>query len=298
MPSPSRPRWARTRSASARTRSSGGSTALLHDFDYEIHPTLDKHPQDGAPILREEGYPEEVIEGVLSHALAPRPSARHAAEEDAVRLRRARRLRPRVRPRPARRDRDARAEVGQEEAQAAVVRRRREPPGRLRGRRGARGRARRAHRASSSRRCARSRASWASYALEAGATRRSSSSSLVHQPHETRSQPSAGNVAHEHALLVEALDHLARVAFDRERDERALPRSRHHFGALRDQLAAACGHLRSALEPPVGRDVERCVRARPAPAAASSPSRSARRPLEERTRRSARSSPARGSSAR
>src|SRR5213083_3325998 len=43
-------------------------TALLHDFDYEIHPTLDKHPQDGAPILREEGYPEEVIEGVLSHA--------------------------------------------------------------------------------------------------------------------------------------------------------------------------------------------------------------------------------------
>ena len=42
-------------------------TALLHDFDYEIHPTLDKHPQDGAPILREEGYPEEVIEGVLSH---------------------------------------------------------------------------------------------------------------------------------------------------------------------------------------------------------------------------------------
>jgi len=42
--------------------------ALLHDFDYEMHPTLDKHPQDGAPILRDEGYPEEVIEGVLSHA--------------------------------------------------------------------------------------------------------------------------------------------------------------------------------------------------------------------------------------
>jgi putative nucleotidyltransferase with HDIG domain len=43
-------------------------SALLHDFDYEMHPTLDKHPQDGAPILREEGYPEEVIETVLSHA--------------------------------------------------------------------------------------------------------------------------------------------------------------------------------------------------------------------------------------
>jgi putative nucleotidyltransferase with HDIG domain len=41
---------------------------LLHDFDYEIHPTLDKHPQDGAPILRAEGYPDEVVEAVLSHA--------------------------------------------------------------------------------------------------------------------------------------------------------------------------------------------------------------------------------------
>ena len=45
-----------------------GATALLHDFDYEMHPTLDKHPQDGAPILRDEGYPEELIEAVLSHA--------------------------------------------------------------------------------------------------------------------------------------------------------------------------------------------------------------------------------------
>ena len=42
--------------------------ALLHDFDYEIHPTLDQHPQDGAAILREEGYPEVVIDAVLSHA--------------------------------------------------------------------------------------------------------------------------------------------------------------------------------------------------------------------------------------
>ena len=42
--------------------------ALLHDFDYEIHPTLDKHPQEGAPILREEGYPDEVVDTVLSHA--------------------------------------------------------------------------------------------------------------------------------------------------------------------------------------------------------------------------------------
>jgi putative nucleotidyltransferase with HDIG domain len=45
-----------------------GVVALLHDFDYEIHPTLDEHPQNGAPILRAEGYPEEVIEAILSHA--------------------------------------------------------------------------------------------------------------------------------------------------------------------------------------------------------------------------------------
>jgi putative nucleotidyltransferase with HDIG domain len=45
-----------------------GVVALLHDFDYEIHPTLDKHPQEGAAILRQEGYPEEVVEAVLSHA--------------------------------------------------------------------------------------------------------------------------------------------------------------------------------------------------------------------------------------
>ncbi len=44
------------------------ATALLHDFDYEIHPTLDRHPQEGAPILRDQGYPEELIEAVLSHA--------------------------------------------------------------------------------------------------------------------------------------------------------------------------------------------------------------------------------------
>jgi putative nucleotidyltransferase with HDIG domain len=44
------------------------AVGLLHDFDYEMHPTLDQHPQDGAPILREEGYPDEVVDAVLSHA--------------------------------------------------------------------------------------------------------------------------------------------------------------------------------------------------------------------------------------
>jgi predicted hydrolase (HD superfamily) len=41
---------------------------LLHDFDWEIHPTLEEHPQAGEPILRERGVPEDIIHGVLSHA--------------------------------------------------------------------------------------------------------------------------------------------------------------------------------------------------------------------------------------
>lgn len=45
-----------------------GIAGLLHDFDWEIHPTLEGHPQAGAPILRELGVPEEIIRCVLSHA--------------------------------------------------------------------------------------------------------------------------------------------------------------------------------------------------------------------------------------
>jgi len=42
-------------------------TGLLHDFDYEIHPTMEKHPTEGAPILRERGCPEEVVQAILGH---------------------------------------------------------------------------------------------------------------------------------------------------------------------------------------------------------------------------------------
>ncbi len=45
-----------------------GNVGLLHDFDWEIHPTLQEHPQAGAPILRERGVPESTIRAILSHA--------------------------------------------------------------------------------------------------------------------------------------------------------------------------------------------------------------------------------------
>jgi putative nucleotidyltransferase with HDIG domain len=45
-----------------------GITGLLHDFDWEIHPTLEQHPQEGATILRERGVPELIVKAILSHA--------------------------------------------------------------------------------------------------------------------------------------------------------------------------------------------------------------------------------------
>ena len=45
-----------------------GLAGLLHDFDWEIHPTLEEHPQAGAPILRQRGVPEVVVRAILSHA--------------------------------------------------------------------------------------------------------------------------------------------------------------------------------------------------------------------------------------
>jgi putative nucleotidyltransferase with HDIG domain len=43
------------------------TVGLLHDFDWEIHPDLEKHPIDGAKILRERGWDEEIIRIILSH---------------------------------------------------------------------------------------------------------------------------------------------------------------------------------------------------------------------------------------
>lgn len=45
-----------------------GVLGLLHDFDWEIHPTLEEHPLAGEPILRQKGVAEEIIRAVMSHA--------------------------------------------------------------------------------------------------------------------------------------------------------------------------------------------------------------------------------------
>src|SRR5689334_21207249 len=43
-------------------------TALLHDFDYEMHPNAPDHPMKGEPILTGRGIPEDIRRAILSHA--------------------------------------------------------------------------------------------------------------------------------------------------------------------------------------------------------------------------------------
>lgn len=59
-----------------------GMLGLIHDFDWEIHPTLEEHPSKGAPILRERGVPEDIIQDILSHGVGtgvPRDTPRRKA---------------------------------------------------------------------------------------------------------------------------------------------------------------------------------------------------------------------------
>jgi putative nucleotidyltransferase with HDIG domain len=44
-----------------------GVVGLLHDFDYELYPTMPDHPQKGSEILRGRGFPEEIIYAIASH---------------------------------------------------------------------------------------------------------------------------------------------------------------------------------------------------------------------------------------
>ena len=45
-----------------------GICGLLHDFDWEIHPTIEKHPWQGLPILTARGVPENIVRAIQSHA--------------------------------------------------------------------------------------------------------------------------------------------------------------------------------------------------------------------------------------
>ena len=60
-----------------------GLLGLLHDFDWEVHPTLEEHPSAGASILRERGLDKELIQDILSHGigedLPPRDTLRRKA---------------------------------------------------------------------------------------------------------------------------------------------------------------------------------------------------------------------------
>jgi putative nucleotidyltransferase with HDIG domain len=44
-------------------------TGLLHDYDWEIHPTLDQHPTAGIPLLRQRGVQEEILHSILAHGV-------------------------------------------------------------------------------------------------------------------------------------------------------------------------------------------------------------------------------------
>ena len=45
-----------------------GVVGLMHDFDYETHPTAPDHPLKGSEILKEKGYPDDVRTAILGHA--------------------------------------------------------------------------------------------------------------------------------------------------------------------------------------------------------------------------------------
>ena len=77
-------------------------TALLHDFDWEIHPDVPDHPLKGEPILAERGVDPEIRRAILSHADFSGVPREIAARKDAICLRRTRRIPHRLFVRQAR----------------------------------------------------------------------------------------------------------------------------------------------------------------------------------------------------
>ena len=45
-----------------------GITGLMHDFDYEMYPTIEQHPYIGNEILQSKGYPESITQAIMGHA--------------------------------------------------------------------------------------------------------------------------------------------------------------------------------------------------------------------------------------
>jgi len=45
-----------------------GITGLMHDFDYEMYPTIDEHPYKGNEILKSKGYPHSITQAIMGHA--------------------------------------------------------------------------------------------------------------------------------------------------------------------------------------------------------------------------------------
>src|SRR5689334_15146543 len=45
-----------------------GIVGLLHDFDWEIHPSLEEHPAKGQNILEQRGVPQNIRQAIMAHA--------------------------------------------------------------------------------------------------------------------------------------------------------------------------------------------------------------------------------------